>query len=315
VTLVKAGSLLAILALPFVAQALAPPEVHGPAPNTANFQPVWPDAWDQIRLGGLGTALLGVLWAYHGWMNSVLVAEEIKNPQRNIPLSLLGGTLIVIALYLGANFAYYLIMPGTEIATIRDTPVATVFSKHLLGPMGAALASGMIMCSVFGALNGNLLVGPRVLFALSSDGLAPRPLAAVHPRFRTPALAILALAGWSSLLILGSAVLMTTTDFLPKDKAIFDVMTDYALFGAIIFETMAVATIIPLRRRLPHADRPYRCPGYPFVPALYVIILGTVLCNMFFKQTTEAAVGLGFISLGAGVYFAIEGQRDPTPAA
>jgi amino acid transporter len=310
VTLVKAGSLLAILALPFVARAFAPPEIDVPSPNTQNFQPGWPDAWDQVRFGGLGTALLGVLWAYHGWMNSVLVAEEIKTPQRNIPLSLLGGTLIVIALYLGANFAYYLIMPGTEIATIRDTPVATVFSKHLLGPMGAAVASGMIMCSVFGALNGNLLVGPRVLFALSSDGLAPRPLATVHPRFRTPSLAILALASWSSLLILGSATLVTA-DFLPKDKPIFDVMTDYALFGAIIFETMAVATIFPLRLRLPEADRPYRCPGYPFVPALYVLILGTVLFNMFFKQTMEAAIGLGFIALGVGVYFVIDRNHHP----
>src|SRR5262249_25538247 len=153
-------------------------------------------------------------------------------------------------------------------------------------------------------------VGPRVLFALSSDGLAPRSLAAVHPRFRTPALAILALAGWSSLLILGSAVLMTTTDFLRKEKPIFDVMTDYALFGAIIFETMAVATIFPLRLRLPNADRPYRCPGYPFVPALYVVILGTVLFNMFSNQTTEAAVGLGFIALGVGVYFMIEDKHQ-----
>jgi amino acid transporter len=309
VTLVKAGSLLAILALPFVARAFAPPDIDVPAPQTENFQPVWPDAWEHIKLGGLGTALLGVLWAYHGWMNSVLVAEEIKNPRRNIPLSLLGGTLIVIALYLGANFAYYLIMPGTEIATIRDAPVATVFSKHLLGPMGATVASGMIMCSVFGALNGNLLVGPRVLFALSSDGLAPRPLATVHPRYRTPARAILALAGWSSLLVLGSATLVKA-DILPKDKAIFDVMTDYALFGAIIFETMAVATIFPLRMRMPNLERPYRCPGYPFVPAIYVVILATVLCNMFFRQTIEAMVGLGFIAVGVGVYFAIDNKRN-----
>lgn len=118
--------------------------------------------------------MVGVLWAYHGWMNIAPIAEELKNPQRNIPIALLGGIGIIIFLYLGANLAYYLVLPRTEMALMKATPVATVFSLRLLGPIGAAVASAAVMCSTFGALNGNLLVGPRLLYAMGEDGLAPR---------------------------------------------------------------------------------------------------------------------------------------------
>src|SRR5205807_7623486 len=113
----------------------------------------------------------------------------------------------IIFLYLGANLAYYVTIPRAEMAGLKETTVATDFSLRLLGPIGAAVASGAVMCSVFGALNGNLLVGPRLLYAMGEDGLAPRALSDVHPRFRTPALSIGVMALWSVLLILGAAVL------------------------------------------------------------------------------------------------------------
>src|SRR5262249_7934823 len=160
----------------------------------------------------------------------------------------------------------------------------------------------------FGALNGNLLVGPRLLYAMGEDGLAPKALGAVHPRYRTPALAILVFAGWSSLLVVLGA-LLTRTELpeiavaglkldlnVPKGKALFDILTDFAMFGAVTFETMAVATIFVFRWRYPNAERPYRCWGYPVVPAVYVLILFTVLTNMFRSQPTEAYTGLGFIA-------------------
>src|SRR5690606_19685238 len=124
-----------------------------------------------VHVGGLASALLGVLWAYHGWMNLAPVAEEIHTPQRNIPLALLLGVGTIIALYLGANLAYHLVVPSDEMAKLRDTTVATEFSLRLPGPLGAAAASAAVMCSVFGALNGNLLVGPRLLYAMGEDGL------------------------------------------------------------------------------------------------------------------------------------------------
>src|SRR5205814_3106460 len=134
-----------------------------------------PDDWStQLDIGKVGAALVGVLFAYHGWMNIVPVAEEVRNPQRNLPLSLLGGTAIVIFLYLGANLAYYLIIPQPEMAMVKDTTVATVFCKSLLGPIGVAVMAAAVMCSTFGAVNGNLLVGPRLLYAMGEDRLAPR---------------------------------------------------------------------------------------------------------------------------------------------
>jgi amino acid transporter len=304
ITLVKVGSLLAILALPFALwgrweEPAAPPAVGKAATS--------------FTLAGFATALLGVLWAYHGWMNIAPVAEEVRCPQRNIPLALLAGVGIIIFLYLGANLAYYLVLPWDTIAGLKDTPVATEFSRRLLPAVGATLASAAIMCSVFGALNGNLLVGPRLLYAMGEDGLAPRALSAVHPRYRTPAVAILVMAGWASLLVLAVAVL-TRMEVLPEGKPHFDVMTDFAMFGAVIFETLAVTTIFVFRRKRPEAERPYRCWGYPVVPALYLVLPALILGNMFFRQTVEALTGLGFIALGALAYWQIDRPNRVGPS-
>jgi basic amino acid/polyamine antiporter, APA family len=302
ITAVKVGSLLAILALPFAVAAFAGPEPGAPRPNTDLLRPTWPDSWSAISWGGVGTALLGVMFAYHGWMNIAPVAEEVRQPQRNLPLALLGGTAVVLFLYLGANLAYYLIIPRPEMAAVKDTTVATLFSERLLGPAGAAAVSAAVMFSTFGALNGNLLVGPRLLYAMGEDGLAPRALGAVHARYRTPAVAILVMAGWAAVLIVAVA-LGTETGVLSPDKDHFNYLTDFAMFGAIIFETLAVATIFVFRWKYPDAERPYRCPGYPVVPVLYVAILILLVINTFNKQRLESLVGVGFIGVGAVVYY------------
>lgn len=326
ITLVKVGSLLGIMALPFVASALAPPGATVPPPRSENLSPFWPEAWRDVSWGGFGTALLGVLFAYHGWMNVAPVAEEIRQPNRNLPLSLLAGTMIVIFLYLGANLAYYLIIPRSEMAGLKETTVATDFSLRLLGPIGAAAASAAVMCSVFGALNGNLLVGPRLLYAMGEDRLAPRWLGAVHPRYHTPALAILVMGGWAAVLVLAGAALTRyglpvfdvggfSIDLNPPEgKPLFDILTDFAMFGAVTFETLAVASIFVFRHRQPDMDRPYRCPGYPFVPLLYVLIMALVLANTFVHQRIESLIGMGFIIVGAGVYAQIQRKLALPPA-
>jgi amino acid transporter len=315
ITLVKVGSLVGIAFLPFVFLARTSVPPGGVMPSATNLQPIWP-AGGVISLTGLGSALLGVLWAYHGWMNIAPVAEEVRNPQRNLPLALLLGVGTIITLYLSANLAYYMVMPGQAMAAdaMKDTPVATAFARNLLGPIGVLLASAAIMCSVFGALNGNLLVGPRLLYAMGEDGLAPRVLRDVHPRYQTPAAAIAVLAGWAILLVLGVAVL-THFGMLDPTKSHFDRLTDFAMFGAVIFETLAVLSIFVFRWRLPNAERPYRCPGYPFVPALYFVLPAFVLCNMFFAQPVEALAGVGFIFAGALMYFVFGLQNTaPGPA-
>lgn len=322
VTSVKVGSLLLIIALPFAVLALVSEPSH--PPRVEHLSPAWPGGFGGVNWGLYGAALVGVLWAYHGWMNVAPVAEEITDPQRNIPRALLGGVLLLVALYCGANLAYYLVIPREDMRELRNTTVATEFCLRLLGPVGSLLASAIVMTSVFGSLNGNLLVGPRLLFAMGKDRLAPAVLQRLHPAFGTPAVAIAVLAGWSCLTVLGVGALtqyrlpvlplgFTDLDLnLPPNKAPFDVVTDFAMFGAVGFETLAVASIFVFRWRLPAADRPYRCWGYPVVPAMYCLLMGAVLANMFLtpEQRSEARIGLGFIGLGVLVYLSLYRGRS-----
>jgi amino acid transporter len=313
ITLVKVISLVAIILLPFLFRI---PTETGTSPAAAGGVPVF--TW-----AGLGTAMLSVQWAYHGWMNIGSVAEEIRRPQRNIPLALLGGVGTIIVLYLGANVAYHLVIPQAEMRELKHTTVATEFAFRLLGPIGAAIAAGAVLCSAFGALNGNILVGPRVLYAMAEDRVLPRALSEVHARFRTPALAIVVEAVWSCILVLGSAALtryeLPVVDIgqgyqlnlnLPAGKPLFDVLTDFAMFGAVIFETMAVATIFVFRRRMPQVERPYRCWGYPFTTIAYVLILTAVAVNTLVTQRTEASVAVGFVAAGAAVYGIVLWRRS-----
>src|SRR5581483_2990964 len=230
ITTVKVVSLLTILVLPFILWRRWAP---APPPTPAQMK--------SFTLAGFGTALLGVLWAYHGWMNIAPIAGEVKAPQRNLPIAFLAGTAIIVFLYLGANLAYHMVIPRHKIAELSATTnVASEFTQRLLGPVGTILASAAVMCSVFGALNGNLLVGPRLLYAMGEDGLAPRALSRIHPSFNTPALAIGVMAGWAMTLVLATALLKHVglpeiplgegyaLDLNPpRDKALFDMLTDF----------------------------------------------------------------------------------------
>jgi amino acid transporter len=313
ITLIKVGSLTAITFLPllllFGKAATTRVTIPQAGVGFAYFLPPVVFTWS-----GLGTAFLGVLWAYHGWMNLAAMGAEVKNPQRNIPVAFLTGVGTVIFLYLGANLAYHLVIPQGEMAKLTETNVATEYCLRLLGSAGAMAASAAVMCSVFGAVNGNLLVGPRVLFAMGEDRLAPKALGAIHRNYHTPALAIAVVAAWAVLLVLlvgavsyfGLPVLEFGGWVIdlnpPPNKPPFDILTDYVMFGAVIFETLAVTTIFVLRKKLPQAERSYRCWGYPVVPALYLILPAFIVANMFSEQKMEVAVGTAFIALGAAVY-------------
>jgi amino acid transporter len=299
ITLVKVGSILGIMALPFLFSA---PADWPPLPPDARQPPA------SFTLSGFTSALLAVLWAYHGWLNGATVAGEVKDPHRNVPISMIGGVLVIIALYLGANFAYAWVIPLDRMANIDDMPAATAFSVRLLGPVGTLVMSAVIMCSVFGALNGNVLVGPRVLFAMGEDGVAPPAVGRVHPRYHTPDVAILVLSGWSILLVVGVAVLMRTGVLDPRVEA-FDVLTNFAMFGSITFETMAVLSIFVFRRRYPKAERPYRCWGYPVTPALYALLPALILGNMFLNERIEALSGVAMVAIGAVVYALVLRRR------
>src|SRR5262249_5739417 len=157
---------------------------------------------------------------------------------------------LVVLLYLSCNVGYYLLLSSEELQKVGDTPTATAAAVRLLGPLGGVAVTGVVMCSVLGALNGNLLVGPRLLFAMGEDGLARSWLRSIHARWQPPAAAIAVLAAWACLLVVGVGVL-AAVGVLPSGKGPFGQLTDFAMFGAVIFETAAVLSIFLLRRKFP----------------------------------------------------------------
>ncbi|VTS06531.1 APC family permease [Tuwongella immobilis] len=331
VTTSKVGTLLAIPLLPMILAAIGGEPLPGRSlPDWHRLEPWWPDSFGAIAWSQVGGAMVAVLWAYHGWMNVAPIAEEIRNPSRNLPVALIVGTCTVTILYLGANLAYALVIPRGEMAQLQQTTVVAEFGSRLLGPIGAMLASAVVMLSVFGSLNGNLMVGPRLLFAMGRDALAPTWLASIHPRYQTPGRAIVVLAGWSAILVIMAAVLVQVRlpelalagwriDLnIPAGKPLFDVVTDFAMFGAISFETLAISTLFVFRVRTRRsgsqnlsAKPAYTCLGYPVVPMVYITVMLLVLTNMFTTQRTESLIGVGFIAVGALVYAVVYRTTKP----
>jgi amino acid transporter len=326
VTTIKVLSLVGIALLPLVATLTYLGGESGP--SVERLEPIWPTETRGVGMR-FGLALVAIWWAYHGWMNIAPVAEEVRNPGRNIPLSLIAGTLTVMTLYVSANVAYHLVVPrDVMLAQGGETPVAAIFCLRLLGNIGLTVAAAAVMMSVFGALNGNLLVGPRLLYAMGRDGLGPHALARLHPRFNTPVVAVVTLTLWSVALVIGVSILVqyrlpvveiagfTVDPNLKPGAAAFDVLTDYAMFGSFSFETLAIATIFAFRWRYPPAttDLPYRCPLYPWLPLGYILAMSAVLVNYFRENVFESCFAVGFIALGGVIYALIFARSPVTPS-
>lgn len=291
-TAVKAGFLIFLAVLPFLAAGRQPLDLH----------PLFPATIQKSLWVGIGSAIAGIMWAYDGWGQVTVVAEEIKNPQRNLPLALGGGVLFLIVLYTGANLGYHLTLPSSEIAAAKIP--AEAVTRALLGDFGARLVLSMLLVSAFGALNSNILVGPRVLFAVARDNVVLSPLRRIDPRFSTPALAIGVLSLWSvGLVLLGNLT--------PQpDKRLYDVLTDYAIFGGSMFYFAAVAAVFVFRFRQPDAPRPYRTWGYPVVPLVFLAGYVFIIGSMFVAAPTECLTGLLLIVVGLPFYW-LTTRREP----
>jgi APA family basic amino acid/polyamine antiporter len=282
---IKVGFLLLLIALPFAFGAV----------RTENLEPMWPADVSVSFWRAIGVAAIGVLWAYDGWINIAPVAEEIRQPQRNIPLALTIGMAIIIAVYLGANSIYHLVLPMERVAN-SDAVASEVFYE-LFGSTGVQLAALGVMCSTLGATQSNLLTGPRIYFAMARDGLLPRVLSDVHDKNETPANAVLAQGAWASLLVIG-AYLGTTK---PGDA--FDRLTTFVIFGGSLFYALAVAAVFVLRRKRPDLERPYRTWGYPWTPALYLAAFAAALVSMLIDQWFETIAGSVLILAGVVFYY------------
>lgn len=298
-TLVKAGFVLFLAVLPFIALRSDPVD-----PGQ-----LWPHSLDGGTVVGIGTAVAAIMWAYDGWGNVTVVAEEIKQPGRNLPLGLIAGVVILIALYAGANLAYHLTLPSSEIAAKDNVCPAIPVCERLLPSFGAKLMRSMIMVSVFGALSANVLVGPRVLFAVARDHPFLGPFSRIHPTTRTPAWAIAGMCAWACALILLGGLSWD------EDAQLFDLMSEWTVFGGSIFYFMAVAAVFVLRARRPDVERPYRTWGYPIVPIVFLAFYAFLLVSMFRENPPHRMIGLGLISIGAVVYFVFTRRTPASPRA
>jgi APA family basic amino acid/polyamine antiporter len=237
--------------------------------------------------GSFGVALVGVLWAYHGWHHLSHAAGEVKDPGRVLPRSYLLGTGLVVFVYLAANFAYLRVLSPAALA--ENQRVAHKAMEILTGPVGATLVSGMILCSIFGALNGNILGGARVLYAMARDGSFFSAVGRVHPRFETPAVALVLQSVWAMVLAASGT---------------YEQLYTYVIFAAWIFYSASTVAVVILRRKFPQLGRPYRVWGYPLVPLAFSVAALAIVANTLVRSPRESFIGLGLVLVGIPIYFA-----------
>jgi APA family basic amino acid/polyamine antiporter len=249
---------------------------HATAPTTAV----------PLTAAGFFAALVAALWAYDGWNNVAMVASEVKNPQRNLPRALIWGTTAVIIIYLLANAAYFKVLTAAEVG--GSTRVAAEMMRRILQSPGASAVSVAAMISIFAALNGSILSGSRVPYAAATDGLFFHAIGRVHPRYSTPSVSILALSGWAALLVLSGR---------------YEQLFTYVIFASWILYGMTTAAVIVLRWKRPDLARPYRTIGYPWVPAIFVLVAAALVVSTARDSPRESAMGIGLILLGLPFYF------------
>lgn len=253
--------------------------------TAANFHPWWPQEWTSEWTAGFGLALISALWAYDGWIDVTLTAGEFRNPGRNVPLSLLLGTVAVIVLYISANIAYTLVIPLHEMP--GSGRIAADVAVLALGSFGASFVVLGILCSTFGSANGMLLNGPRSMYAAAIDGTAPAAFATVHPKHHSPWIAVLALGVWGCLLTLSGT---------------YEQITAYVVFASWLFYGLTAIAVIVLRKTMPHAERPYRAWGYPVTTLAFVLLVAWFLLNTLMESTRDALIGLFLVLLGLPFY-------------
>jgi basic amino acid/polyamine antiporter, APA family len=282
---------------------------RNPAAVAANFTNFWHVGGQHARLGIaspfllvitlLAVAQVGSLFAADAWNNVTFTAGEVKNPKRNLPLSLALGTGVVIVLYILANFAYMYVLPmhgdpqGTTVMArgiqyaVEDR-VGTAAMLAMLGAMGGALMAVAILVSTFGCNNGLILAGARVYYAMAKDGLFFRHAAHVHPRYRTPVYALVVQAVWTCILCLSGT---------------YSQLLDYIIFAVLVFYILTILGLFVLRRTRPHAERPYRAIGYPVLPAIYIVMAIFIDVVLLRYKPQYTWPGLIIVLLGIPVYF------------
>jgi APA family basic amino acid/polyamine antiporter len=274
-TIAKVGGLIVIIGCAIFLPPLAPAVAAHPLPTP------------HTTLSSFGVALVGVLWAYQGWHQLSYTAGEVKNPAKFLPIGFFLGTTVIIAVYLAANAAYLHVLPLPVMA--EHQRVAATAMEFLIGPRGARFVSALILCSIFGALNGTILTSSRVYYAMARDGVLFKIVSRIHPKFQTPAVALIVLGAWSTVLAVSGS---------------FEELYTYVIFAMWVFSAAAIAGVIILRRRLPDLHRPYKVWGYPILPIAFIIAALAIVANTLVSTPIESILGLSIILAGVPLYYA-----------
>ncbi len=285
----KYGGLLFIVAVAFI--------IGLPQSGGGHYTPAMPPG--SFTVSAFGLALVSTLWAFDGWADLSYNGGEVQDPQRNLPRALIGGTLMVIAIYLLANLAYLAVLPIEEIRVSKL--VAADVAQKVIGAGGVVFVSVTVMISTFGTLNTVLLTSPRVFFAMAADRLFFPQVAAVHPRFGTPWVAITLTA------IIGAAFVLLRT---------FEQLADVFVTAFLPFYCLAVASIYRLRKR-PDYQPSFRVPGYPVVPAIFMLAVLYLLGNALMQESSrmQTLAVFGVCLTGVPLYYLTVGRRKGADAS
>jgi len=279
-TVAKTGAVIGLIGLGFFAVGHAP---------SGNFSDFWRNAdwnFDAIRL--VGMAMVGALFAADAWNNVTFIAGEVRNPRRDVPMALGLGVAIVCALYIACNLVYLKLLPLQAIQTASEDRVATAAASVIFGPIAVQLMAAAIMISTFGCMNGMILAGARVYYAMALDGLFFKPVAKLDPVHHAPKVSLVFQCVWACILALSGT---------------YSELLDYVIFAVVLFYILTIAGIFVLRKKKPDLPRPYRAFGYPWLPAIYIALATVLEILLLLYKPKFTWPGLVIVMLGVPVYF------------
>lgn len=276
-TVCKIGSLLAVAVVGILLGSVGSPLSSAP-----------PVPWSLNLLGLFGAAMVGPLFSMDAWNNITFTAGEVSDPKRNLPLSLALGTLLVITLYVLTNVSYLRILTLDQIAHAPEDRVAAFAFEVLFGTVGRSLISGAILISTFGCLNGLILSGARVYYAMARDRLFFARVARVEPKHHTPRFSLWIQALWTCLLTMSGT---------------YSQLLDYVIFAALLFYALTMLGMVLLRRRRPEMERPYRAVGYPYLTVLYIVFAAAVMACLLIYKPSFSFRGLLIVLTGVPIYY------------
>ena len=245
-----------------------------------------------LALSSMGLALVSILWAYDGWADLSFAGGEVRNPKVTLPRAIILGTVAIIVIYLLTNLAYLYVNPIDVVA--KSQLIAADTMAALFGRAGVVVVSILVMISAFSSLNGSMLVGPRIFFAMADDGMLFKAIGRVHPTYQTPYVSIIFAA------LLGMALVMSRS---------FEAITNTFVLAIWPFYALSIAAIFRLRRLRPDLPRPYRAVGYPVVPAIFVLAVVAFVVNALVQEPVPTALTFAMILAGVPVYFLVDRRR------